>query len=225
MVSNGPDSVAPSRLNNSITRLYQSTSQPSAATTTQPGHAFPGSQAAEDNCIPMNTASMQPAAAGVCAQPASQTIGSSSHSGAPQPAPTPPAQPKESGDDATASQLEDERPVGAKTNKKRGKTHEGKAKGLKRVRDSAGEAGPAAKRASIVTPRRIFYSDLGGIDDVLTDIRHLIEYPLMHPEVRHLHTFSVNEIYTLTNATEVELRLGHQLCCLANTPVVLSWTR
>ena len=179
-VSLGPDSVAPSRLNSSITRLYKSTSQPSAATGALGGHS---SSAIEHNTILVNTAAMQPTATGACVQPATQTIGSSSHTGAPQAAPTPQAQPKESGDDANASQLDDERPSGARTNKKKGKTQEGKAKSLKRVRDSAGDAGPAAKRASIVAPRRIFYSDLGGIDDVLTDIRHLIEYPLMHPEV------------------------------------------
>lgn len=27
------------------------------------------------------------------------------------------------------------------------------------------------------------YADLGGVEDVLADIRELIEYPLKHPEV------------------------------------------
>ena len=179
-VSLGPDNVRVSRLNSSITRLYQSTSQPSAAVTTQPIHV---SSAPTDIKIPTHSAVVPPLPTGACAQPASQTIVSSSHSGAAQPTVTPQAQPRDAGADVKASHLEDERSAGAKTNKKRGKAHEGRSKSLKRVRDSAGEAGPAAKRASIVTPRRIFYSDLGGIDDVLTDIRHLIEYPLMHPEV------------------------------------------
>jgi hypothetical protein len=32
-------------------------------------------------------------------------------------------------------------------------------------------------------PRALRYADLGGVDDVLADIRELIEYPLKHPEV------------------------------------------
>jgi ribosome biogenesis ATPase len=30
----------------------------------------------------------------------------------------------------------------------------------------------------------VTYADLGGIEEVLADIRELIEYPLKHPEVR-----------------------------------------
>lgn len=33
------------------------------------------------------------------------------------------------------------------------------------------------------TPQ-VRYADLGGVEDVLSDIRELIEYPLKHPEVR-----------------------------------------
>ncbi len=36
-------------------------------------------------------------------------------------------------------------------------------------------------------PRAVRYSDLGGIESVLHDIRELVEYPLQHPEVS-LHT-------------------------------------
>lgn len=32
-------------------------------------------------------------------------------------------------------------------------------------------------------PRPVTYDDLGGVEEVLTDIRELIEYPLKHPEV------------------------------------------
>lgn len=32
-------------------------------------------------------------------------------------------------------------------------------------------------------PRVLHYADLGGVDEVLADIRELIEYPLKHPEV------------------------------------------
>lgn len=32
-------------------------------------------------------------------------------------------------------------------------------------------------------PRPVHYADLGGVDEVLSDIRELIEYPLKHPEV------------------------------------------
>ena len=33
-------------------------------------------------------------------------------------------------------------------------------------------------------PRAVRYSDLGGIEAVLDDIRELVEYPLQHPEVK-----------------------------------------
>jgi ribosome biogenesis ATPase len=33
---------------------------------------------------------------------------------------------------------------------------------------------------------QVCYEDLGGIEEVLSDIRELIEYPLKHPEVRGL---------------------------------------
>lgn len=32
-------------------------------------------------------------------------------------------------------------------------------------------------------PRALRYADLGGVEEVLADIRELIEYPLKHPEV------------------------------------------
>ena len=32
-------------------------------------------------------------------------------------------------------------------------------------------------------PRQVTYADLGGIDNVLSDIKELIEHPLQHPEV------------------------------------------
>ena len=35
-------------------------------------------------------------------------------------------------------------------------------------------------------PRAVRYSDLGGIEAVLDDIRELVEYPLQHPEVRSI---------------------------------------
>lgn len=36
----------------------------------------------------------------------------------------------------------------------------------------------------LAVPRQVTYTDLGGIEGVLSDIRELIEYPLQHPEVR-----------------------------------------
>ena len=38
--------------------------------------------------------------------------------------------------------------------------------------------------ACCVEPRAVRYSDLGGIEAVLDDIRELVEYPLQHPEVK-----------------------------------------
>ena len=32
-------------------------------------------------------------------------------------------------------------------------------------------------------PRSVRYTDLGGIEAVLSDIKELVEYPLQHPEV------------------------------------------
>ena len=49
----------------------------------------------------------------------------------------------------------------------------------KRPRTSASTTSSAA-----VKPQPIWYSDLGGVEAVLGDIRELIEYPLKHPEVR-----------------------------------------
>ena len=34
--------------------------------------------------------------------------------------------------------------------------------------------------------RAVSYEDLGGVEDVLSEIRELIEYPLKHPEVGSL---------------------------------------
>ena len=38
--------------------------------------------------------------------------------------------------------------------------------------------------ACCAEPRAVCYSDLGGIEAVLDDIRELVEYPLQHPEVK-----------------------------------------
>lgn len=35
----------------------------------------------------------------------------------------------------------------------------------------------------LAVPKDIHYNDLGGLEDVLKDIKELIEYPLKHPEV------------------------------------------
>jgi ribosome biogenesis ATPase len=35
----------------------------------------------------------------------------------------------------------------------------------------------------VAPPRSVTYQDLGGIEEVLAEIRELIEYPLKHPEV------------------------------------------
>lgn len=55
----------------------------------------------------------------------------------------------------------------------------------KRLRETGGsDAGPMGTSGGFATvPKKIYYSDLGGVEDVLADIRQLIEYPLMHPEV------------------------------------------
>ena len=40
-------------------------------------------------------------------------------------------------------------------------------------------------------PRSVRYTDLGGIEAVLHDIRELVEYPLQHPEVLPLNHLSL----------------------------------
>ena len=43
---------------------------------------------------------------------------------------------------------------------------------------------PSSLRSSCAsTPLPVTYADLGGIDDVLADVKELVEYPLTHPEV------------------------------------------
>lgn len=54
----------------------------------------------------------------------------------------------------------------------------------KRAREGPGvSAGTGPSAGFTTTPKKIYYSDLGGIEDALNDIRQLVEYPLMHPEV------------------------------------------
>lgn len=151
------------------------------------------------------------------AQPAKHDVGSS-HNGAQQAAPNSQTQKNEHVEDVNASQLEDDAPVAAKVLKKRSKL-DSKSKGVKRVRDSAGEAGPAAKKASIVTPKRVFYSDLGGIDDVLDEIQKLIERPLMHPEVC-AHNFAS---YITNTYRCADSMVGHALMCTQHTTCPNCW--
>lgn len=54
----------------------------------------------------------------------------------------------------------------------------GQPGGMKKAR-----AGGKLAQSNTATPLPITYADLGGIDNVLEDVRELIEYPLTHPEV------------------------------------------
>jgi hypothetical protein len=47
----------------------------------------------------------------------------------------------------------------------------------------AGGGGRRGGGSMVAAPRPTRYSDLGGIEEVLADIRETIEYPLKHPEV------------------------------------------
>jgi len=42
---------------------------------------------------------------------------------------------------------------------------------------------PSLRSSCASTPLPVTYADLGGIDDVLADVKELVEYPLTHPEV------------------------------------------
>lgn len=44
---------------------------------------------------------------------------------------------------------------------------------------------PFTQLLFIAEPRAVHYSDLGGIEAVLADIRELVEHPLRHPEASH----------------------------------------
>jgi hypothetical protein len=46
-----------------------------------------------------------------------------------------------------------------------------------------GGGGGGGGGSAVVPPRAVTYADLGGVEEVLADIRELIEYPLKHPEV------------------------------------------
>ncbi|KAG2382667.1 hypothetical protein C9374_005247 [Naegleria lovaniensis] len=54
----------------------------------------------------------------------------------------------------------------------------------KKTKPSSGQPSDKEKRTKIIveTPN-IRFSDLGGIDNILQDIRELIEYPILHPEI------------------------------------------
>ncbi len=45
----------------------------------------------------------------------------------------------------------------------------------------------------LAAARPVVYADLGGVEDVLSDIRELIEYPLKHPEVRGRYSRGVQQ--------------------------------
>ena len=58
----------------------------------------------------------------------------------------------------------------------------------------------------LAVPRQVTYADLGGIEDVLSDIRELIEHPLQHPEVSTLR----NQVKSVTILTAC---LPSVTCC------------
>lgn len=60
-------------------------------------------------------------------------------------------------------------------------------------------------------PRALHYADLGGVEEVLADIRELIEYPLKHPEVRHSSECQTPQSWSV-GFQQVALLLGVQLC-------------
>jgi len=57
----------------------------------------------------------------------------------------------------------------------------GKALGGSGGRSGGGASGQSS---AVTVARAVSYADLGGVEDVLSEIRELIEYPLKHPEVR-----------------------------------------
>lgn len=56
-------------------------------------------------------------------------------------------------------------------------------KGSRVGMESGGGGGLGSGGSALTLAKPLTYSDLGGIDDVLADIKELIEYPLKHPEV------------------------------------------
>lgn len=54
----------------------------------------------------------------------------------------------------------------------------------KSMTGGGGGGGTGGRGSSVTAARAVTYADLGGVEDVLADIKELIEYPLKHPEVR-----------------------------------------
>ena len=49
-----------------------------------------------------------------------------------------------------------------------------------------GRPGSGSQSSAVTVARAVSYEVLGGVEDVLSEIRELIEYPLKHPEVGSL---------------------------------------
>lgn len=169
-----PELPAPRRLNNAIVGMYQATSSLAA-----PTEAVPSLQrniAAVDGSV--QRASGQPdAAEEQHAEPGTTAAVNNAEPGTSQ-AENPTQQ-----DAPSAANVEATKKAKTRASKRVDVKRDTRA--LKRLREAGGSAVGAAgpSMGSITAPKKIFYSDLGGIEDVLTDIRQLIEYPLMHPEV------------------------------------------
>eukprot|EP00892_Ulva_mutabilis_P001467 jgi/Ulvmu1/11320/UM074_0035.1 len=165
--SEAPELPVTRRLNSSIVGMYQ-------ATTSQP--ADPQTEAAPQGDAAVADGPAQPTGA----QAAVQGETAAANNAAP---------PAAQADAGTAPDVPGTADAEAATKSRGRATKRADLKrdtrALKRLREAgASAAGTAApSTGSITAPKRIFYSDLGGIEDVLTDIRQLIEYPLMHPEV------------------------------------------
>lgn len=67
--------------------------------------------------------------------------------------------------------------------KKRIEKNVGEGTKISNADASNGDMDLSPSSSFLTTPKNISYSQLGGLEDVLSEIKELVEYPLKHPEV------------------------------------------
>ena len=109
---------------------------------------------------------------------------------------------------------------------------ENKVAGVKRKREENNEAGDKASSKRQKTMQSTFlnkksyelvsnkrYSDLGGIGDVIEEIKRLVEFPLRHPEVfEHLGVTPPRGILICGQPGSGKTALAHSICGEMNVP-------
>lgn len=190
-------------MNNSIVGLYQATSSHAAAA--EDGTALP-SDSGPINGPTQSTATQPGGTAPLAAATAENGAANSNAVAAAHPAEN--ATPKDAMMEEDATKKTKSRPP------KRADTKRD-TRASKRLREAGGsDAGPPGASGGFATvPKTVYYSDLGGIEDVLADIRQLIEYPLMHPEV-------LTQACPVASGHAPPLPSTHNLACFYSMPMM-----